>query len=74
MRKLRFILAVLENTSFRNCNLKKSIFQSSVRKNVSFKMSNTREAEFIKDDIDSMISHLSDEELSNTHDNPVEEQ
>ena len=70
----RFINATLVDTSFRNCNLKKSLFLYSKRANVSFKMSNTREAEFVKDDVDSMISHLSDEELSNTHDNPVEEQ
>jgi hypothetical protein len=36
----------LIDTSFRNCNLKKSLFYDSKRTNVSFKMSNTREALF----------------------------
>jgi hypothetical protein len=36
----------LTDTSFRNCNLKKSLFYDSKRSNVSFKMSNTREALF----------------------------
>ena len=42
----RFRKATLVNTSFRNCNLKKCNFIDSVRSNVSFKMSNTREAIF----------------------------
>ena len=40
----RFIKTVLINNSFRNCNLKKTVFYDSVRDNVSFKLSNTREA------------------------------
>ena len=40
----RFIKAALINTSLRNCNLKKAVFYESVRENVSFKLSNTREA------------------------------
>lgn len=40
----RFIKSVLMNTSMRNCNLKKTVFYSSVREHVSFKLSNTREA------------------------------
>ncbi len=39
-----FIKAVLLNTSMKNCNLKKTIFYESVRNNVSFKLSNTKEA------------------------------
>ena len=42
----RFIKAVLTDTSFRNCNLKKAFFYDTERNNVSFKMSNTREALF----------------------------
>lgn len=42
----RFIKATLSDTSFRNCNLKKTIFSAAKRENVSFKMSNTREAIF----------------------------
>lgn len=42
----RFINAALADTSFRNCNLKKTIFSGTKRENVSFKMSNTREAVF----------------------------
>ena len=34
------------NTSFRNCNIKKTVFWDVVSDNVSFKLSNTREAEF----------------------------
>ena len=34
------------DTSFRNCNIKKTIFYNTNRTNVSFKMSNTREALF----------------------------
>lgn len=40
----RFIKAVLMNTSMRNCNLKKTVFYNSIREQVSFKLSNTREA------------------------------
>ena len=32
------------NTSMQDCNLKKTIFYDSARENVSFKLSNTREA------------------------------
>jgi len=42
----RFIRAKLVNTSFRNCNIKKTVFCELEQENVSFKMSNTREAEF----------------------------
>ncbi len=42
----RFAKANLVNTSFRNCNIKKTIFWNVSQDNVSFKMSNTREAEF----------------------------
>ena len=42
----RFIKARLVNTSFRNCNLKKTHFCDIEQENVSFKMSNTREAIF----------------------------
>lgn len=42
----RFINATLVDTSFRNCNLKKTVFSGASRENVSFKMSNTREAVF----------------------------
>ncbi|MBQ0039852.1 MAG: pentapeptide repeat-containing protein [Treponema sp.] len=40
----RFIKAILMNTSMQDCNLKKTIFYNSARENVSFKLSNTREA------------------------------
>ena len=40
----RFIKAILMNTSMQDCNLKKTIFYDSARENVSFKLSNTREA------------------------------
>lgn len=42
----RFIRARLVNTSFRNCNVKKTMFLDCTQENVSFKMSNTREAVF----------------------------
>lgn len=42
----RFRKSTLVDTSFRNCNLKKCNFTDSFRSNVSFKMSNTREAIF----------------------------
>jgi uncharacterized protein YjbI with pentapeptide repeats len=42
----RFIHAKLVNTSFRDCNVKKTIFCEIEQENVSFKMSNTREAVF----------------------------
>ena len=42
----RFIMASLVDTSMQNCNLKHTLFYDSVRTNVSFKMSNTREALF----------------------------
>lgn len=42
----RFIKSLLFDTSFRNCNLKKTILYDTKRMNVSFKMSNTREAVF----------------------------
>lgn len=44
----RFIKANLADTSFRNCNLKKTIFYEIVQTNVSFKLSNTKEAVFDK--------------------------
>lgn len=40
----RFIKATLINSSLRNCNLKKTVLYESVRENVSFKLSNTRES------------------------------
>ena len=40
----RFIKAVLITTSMNNCNLKKTIFYEAIKDNVSFKLSNTREA------------------------------
>ncbi|MBR5866655.1 MAG: pentapeptide repeat-containing protein, partial [Spirochaetaceae bacterium] len=40
------ISAKLINTSFRNCNLKKTIFHNLEQENVSFKFSNIREARF----------------------------
>lgn len=42
----RFINSTLVNISFRNCNLKKVLFLGIKQENVSFKMSNTREAAF----------------------------
>lgn len=42
----RFIKANLIDTSLRNCNIKKTIFYNSRQQNISFKQSNTREAEF----------------------------
>ena len=42
----RFIMANLVDTSMQNCNLKHTLFYNSERTNVSFKMSNTREALF----------------------------
>ncbi len=42
----RFIMATLVDTSMQNCNLKRTLFYGSKRSNVSFKMSNTREALF----------------------------
>ena len=42
----RFIASTLIDTSFRNCNLKRTLFYDTKRTNVSFKMSNTREALF----------------------------
>ena len=42
----RFIMASLVDTSMQNCNLKHTLFYNSKRTNVSFKMSNTREALF----------------------------
>ncbi len=42
----RFIRAKLVNTSIRNCNIKKTIFYDIEQENVSFKLSNTREAFF----------------------------
>ena len=42
----RFINADLVNTSFKNCNLKRTLFYGIKKENVSFKMSNTREALF----------------------------
>lgn len=47
----RFILSRLENVSFRNCNLKKANFSHIARNNVSFEISNTREAIFDSEDI-----------------------
>ena len=44
----RFICAHLINTSLRNCNIKKTLFFELETQNVSFKMSNTREAIFDK--------------------------
>jgi uncharacterized protein YjbI with pentapeptide repeats len=46
----RFIKAILMNTSMKNCNLKKTVFYSSVRERVSFRLSNTREALLQKDE------------------------
>ncbi len=42
----RFINSTLVNISFRNCNIKKVLFHGVKQENVSFKMSNTREAVF----------------------------
>ncbi|MDE5899125.1 MAG: pentapeptide repeat-containing protein [Treponemataceae bacterium] len=42
----RFIMAKLVDTSFRNCNLKRTVFHSIEHKNILFKMSNTRDADF----------------------------
>ncbi|QTQ14413.1 pentapeptide repeat-containing protein [Treponema parvum] len=42
----RFIKADLIDTSFRNCNIKKTVFWEIKQENASFKLSNTREAEF----------------------------
>ena len=42
----RFIRAKLSQTSFRNCNIKRVCFYESVQDNISFKLSNTREALF----------------------------
>ena len=39
-------MATLVDTSMQNCNLKHTLFYNSERTNVSFKMSNTREALF----------------------------
>ena len=41
-------MASLVDTSMQNCNLKHTLFYNSERTNVSFKMSNTREALFDK--------------------------
>lgn len=40
----RFIKSVLITVSMNNCNLKKTVFYESMKDNVSFKLSNTREA------------------------------
>ena len=42
----RFIKATLIDTSMQNCNVKHTLYYESKRSNVSFKMSNTREAFF----------------------------
>ena len=47
----RFIRAELNNTSFRNCNIKKTCFYEIKQENVSFKLSNTREALFSVDEV-----------------------
>ena len=57
----RFIRAKLVNTSFRNCNVKKTIFFDIERTDVSFRMSNTREAIF---DIDGSALMKSENALS----------
>ena len=44
----RFIRANLIDTSFRNCNIKRTNFAEIQHTNVSFKLSNTREAIFSK--------------------------
>ena len=44
----RFVRAKLITTSLRNCNIKKAIFYELETQDVSFKMSNTREALFDK--------------------------
>lgn len=44
----RFIRANLVDTSFRNCNVKRTIFYDLNHTNVSFKLTNTREAIFDK--------------------------
>lgn len=63
----RFINADLIDTSFRNCNLKRTLFFDSFRTNVSFKMSNTREAHFDRKGSDlSLGSSTNNEDLSNT--------
>jgi uncharacterized protein YjbI with pentapeptide repeats len=41
-------MATLKETSFQNCNLKKTMFYQTTRDKVSFKSSNTREAIFGK--------------------------
>jgi len=41
-------MATLKDTSFQNCNLKKTMFCQTIREKVSFKSSNTREAIFSK--------------------------
>ena len=46
----RFVLATLKNSTFQNCNLKKTMFYQTIRELVSFKSSNTREALFMKGD------------------------
>lgn len=51
----RFINARLVNTSFRNCNLKKTNFTGITQENVSFKMSNTREAVFDRQESDLLL-------------------
>jgi uncharacterized protein YjbI with pentapeptide repeats len=42
----RFIKARLEDTAILNCNLQRAVFYEFTRKNVSFKLSSTREALF----------------------------
>ena len=64
----RFIKAIFFTVSMNNCNLKKTIFYESVRDNVSFKLSNTREAII---DREGLVHDLTTYNLS-THLNEIE--
>lgn len=46
----RFIQAKLTDTSFYNCNIKNTVFYDIEQSNVSFRMSNTREAFFVREE------------------------
>lgn len=61
----RFINSKLINISFRNCNLKKVLFQGVTQENVSFKMSNTREAVF-DDDGSELFKDLADSQTNSS--------
>ena len=64
MTQICIIRAKLIDTSFRNCNVKKTLFRLIEQQNVLFKYSNTREAIFDEEQSQLFIGQLDDKNPS----------